>query len=256
MRRVASKLVSRGIHAFRLDMRGAGASQPHCHKMNHAGRSDDLLAATHRIAELLPDSKITVIGFSLGAAMTVRMLGAHPEQLPDQLQNALAIAPPIDLSYCCWQIQRGFNRMYDWTMARWMYRQVLDRRHANAAIQQLDTGRPPKSIRAFDSQFTAPLGGFASVDDYYTQASAAQFVPRIAVPTCILAAADDPVVPIRIFDQRQLAPSVDLWTTHHGGHLGFLAARGKDPDPWWLDWRIVDFVSSGKLPSMIGSDAR
>jgi predicted alpha/beta-fold hydrolase len=224
--------------------------------MNHAGRSSDLLAATHRIADLLPNAGITVIGFSLGAAMTVRMLGAHQQQLPDQVRNAMAISPPIDLSYCCTQIQRGFSRMYDRTMARWMYRQVLLRRDENAAIRQLDTGRCPKSIRAFDSQFTAPLGGFASVDDYYEQASAAQYLQHITVPTCILTAADDPVVPIQIFDKKQLPPSVNLWATNHGGHLGFLAAPNKDPDPWWLDWRIVDFVSSAKVESMIGSDAR
>ena len=52
------------------------------------------------------------------------------------------------------------------------------------------------SVRAFDERYTAPHHGFRDAADYYHRASSLRVVARIRVPTLILAAADDPFVPV------------------------------------------------------------
>src|SRR3546814_17237473 len=42
---------------------------------------------------------------------------------------------------------------------------------------------------------SAPLNGFAGVDDYYGRCSAAQFLGAITVPTLVIHARDDPWIP-------------------------------------------------------------
>src|SRR5205823_3386189 len=49
-------------------------------------------------------------------------------------------------------------------------------------------------IRLFDDLYTAPRNAFQGVDDYYGSAGAAIIIPRISVPTLILAARDDPFI--------------------------------------------------------------
>jgi predicted alpha/beta-fold hydrolase len=96
----------------------------------------------------------------------------------------------------------------------------------------------------FDSLFTAPLCGFADVHDYYARASSAPLLSRITVPTLILAAASDPIVPITTFETARLSPTTHLHIAPCGGHLGFISARGSDPDLRWLDWRLADWITS------------
>jgi hypothetical protein len=96
-----------------------------------------------------------------------------------------------------------------------------------------------------DEQFTAPVSGFASATDYYLQASGGPYIERIETPTMIFAAVDDPIVPIAPFIDLPLGDFASLVITESGGHLGYVARRGIDPDRRWLDWRILDWLRHG-----------
>jgi predicted alpha/beta-fold hydrolase len=96
----------------------------------------------------------------------------------------------------------------------------------------------------FDDRVTAPLSGYSGAAEYYACCSSAAVLGEICVPTCILTAADDPIVPSHIFEQVRRAPQIALRVTEHGGHVGFIGRRNGDPDRYWLDWRVVDFASS------------
>ena len=105
-----------------------------------------------------------------------------------------------------------------------------------------DFPRAPKRLREIDDWFTAPICGFGTAENYYRVCSAAPLLPEIRLPTLIIAAADDPLVPVRTFEQLRLSPSTTLQITGHGGHLGYIGASGADPDRRWIDWRVVDWV--------------
>jgi predicted alpha/beta-fold hydrolase len=96
----------------------------------------------------------------------------------------------------------------------------------------------------FDDQYTAPAAGFENAADYYARCSAAQFVSGIEVPTLILTARDDPLVPVSVFEKLNLPDSVVLHISEQGGHLGYIAKAGDDPDRRWMDWRIVDWMNA------------
>jgi predicted alpha/beta-fold hydrolase len=63
-------------------------------------------------------------------------------------------------------------------------------------------------------------------------------------PTLILASQDDPLIPYRIFAEMPKNDAVQLHTTAGGGHLGFIGRGGADRDRRWLDWRIVEWITS------------
>jgi predicted alpha/beta-fold hydrolase len=84
--------------------------------------------------------------------------------------------------------------------------------------------------------------GFGTAENYYATASSLALLPRIKLPTVILAAADDPLIPARVLATASLPPAARLHMTDHGGHLGFIGRRGVDADRRWMDWRVVDWV--------------
>ena len=87
--------------------------------------------------------------------------------------------------------------------------------------------------------------GFRSADDYYHRASSLRIIDRIAVPTLVITAEDDPFVPSQPFHDPKIVgnPHIDLRVCEHGGHCGFVGpATGPGDDGYWAETQIVELV--------------
>src|SRR5262249_16724822 len=124
MQRVAGKLNAHGIRTFRMDLRGCGAGAALARYPYHSGRSDDAAASVRKIAEVCPGSSTTLIGFSLGGNITLKLVGELPDELPPNLDSAVAVSPPIDLLHCVESLRRPLNRFYDRYFVRLLLTQV------------------------------------------------------------------------------------------------------------------------------------
>ena len=244
MVRVAAKLKQQGIRVFRMDQRGCGAAQWLSRETAHAGRSDDVAVVLDWARTSCPDSALTLIGFSLGGNAVLKLAGEQGHALAAKVQSLIAIAPPIDLEYCARNLTRPQRRFYDRRFVRRLCRQVRAREQRVPAARGLPAGARPGSVLEFDECYTAPMGGFQGSGDYYARSSAGSLLANIQVPTRILVAEDDPVVPGELFTDLQGTDFLQILRTQHGGHLGYLGTGGLDPDRRWMDWRIVEWVQS------------
>src|SRR5262249_2807998 len=102
-----------------------------------------------------------------------------------------------------------------------------------------------QKLHEFNEAVIARVWEFGSAARFYALCSAAQFLPYIRVPALVIAARDDPIVPFQNFEQARFSPTTRLVVTDHGGHLGYLGpADAVDPDRFWIDWRVVDWVKN------------
>lgn len=247
MIRIAGKLNDAGIRTFRMDMRGCGAGARLAQHPGHAGRSEDAQAAASKIKELCPDAPLTIVGFSMGGNITLKLGGELGDQPLANLDSLVAVAPPIDLVLCGNNIDQGWNRIYSKNFSRRLVRFLNTRRESMPRVAELKLRPYPKGIVEFDDRFTAPLSGFRDVTDYYTQSSSLGRLSAIRLPTLILTAEDDPVIPYEMFERADLSPTTRLITTKNGGHVAHIArSNGPDPDRWWMDWRVVDWIGAHK----------
>jgi hypothetical protein len=242
MHRIADKLGVRGVRAFRMDLRGCGAGLGLARMPYHSGRSEDAAAALEAIAALLPQSPTTLVGFSLGANITLKLLGELGSRPCGNLDSAVAVCPPIDLAACSRRISQASNRLYDRHFVRLLLEQLALRRRVVGDAVGVEFVRRPRSLWEFDNTFTAVVCGFGTAENYYRVASAAQFIERIRIPTLILASRDDPLVPCEALERLRPPDGVRVHLTDRGGHLGFVGRGGVDPDRRWMDWRVVDWV--------------
>lgn len=245
MNRMAARLSADGIRVFRLDLRGCGAGAATARHSLHAGRTQDLFAAIQWIHEQCDGSPLVMIGYSLGAAILLKLLGELGTEARSICHSAVAVSPPIDLATCSRSLPLGVNQLYDRNFARVLSKAVQHRRRQRPDLIDVAWNRRPRTLLEFDSVFTAPLGGFRDVEHYYREASANRQLCDIDVPTRILIAKDDPLIPWTIFEEAQLSDSTRVFAADHGGHLGFLSDRRADlvdPDWHWMDWRILDWV--------------
>lgn len=245
MVRIGRRLVERGVRTFRLDLRGCGAGTGLARRPYHAGRSDDVRQVVEFIARLCPASELAVVGFSLSGNVTLKFLGEAPGRVPDCVARAMVVNPPIDLRGCVAALGRLSNRLYDRHFVSLLRKSVQRLRQAVPDVEIPGGYGRPRKLYDFDDQYTAPFAGFKDAEEYYARSSAAQFVGGIDIPTLILTARDDPLVPVATFEQLSYPDPVVLHVAEGGGHLGYVARRNDDPDRRWMDWRVVEWVMAG-----------
>ena len=244
MQRIAAKLNERRVRTFRMDLRGCGAGLRLARFPYHSGRSEDAAAAVRYIAGLCPDSPTTLAGFSLGGNIALKLLGELGGERLGNLERAIAVSPPADLSACAAALGRRSNRLYEQQFVGLLVRLVRQRRKLLPDAPAVRLHRWPRSLPEFDDAFTARVCGFGTAANYYRVCSAAPLVSRIRIATVILGARDDPLVPAEGLEKLRLPANVQLRLTRHGGHLGFVARRGSDRDRRWMDWRVVEWVTA------------
>lgn len=242
MRRVAAKLTAGGVCVFRMDLRGCGAGRYLAIRPAHCGRWADAAAALQFIARQQPGSPVVLVGFSLGGAIALNLAAELGSGACGNLVAVMAACPPIDLHAVRRHFTTPTGRLYDREFVRLLWPRLVRRQQQRPDMPRIDVSCPPRRLYAFDELVTAPQSGFASADDYYTQASTGPRLRDIRTPTLIVASEDDPIVPTEPLLRFPRSDAVDVVTTHHGGHLGYVGRAGCDPDRRWLDWRVVEWV--------------
>jgi len=245
MVRLAGKLQRRGIRTIRVDFRGFGDSALISKSHLYAGCShdvEDVLNYVHH--RLSPISKISLVGFSLGGNVLMKLAGEWGERYPAYVDSAVAVSPPVNLIYAAWNIRSRGNRIYEHYFMRRLRSHLTTRRRLVADLVDNGLNPLPSRLAHWDDQFTAPLWGFSGAREYYEKCSSGPWLQHVRVPTILLTAKDDPVVPFDSYDPYPRSSSIELITTERGGHLGFLGRPQRDPDRYWMDWRICNWLTS------------
>lgn len=242
--RTAYKLNRRGIRTFRVDMRGFGDSTLISRSHLHGGCYQDAESVIKFVNRLTPLSKISLVGFSIGGNVILKTLGLWGEATPDHVDSAIAVAPPIDLMHASWNLRQGGNRIYESYFMKRLKSQLTMRRKRVKNLNDNQINPLPSRLVHWDDQFTAPCWGYSGAREYYEDASSCGQLDRVSVPTIILTAQDDPVVPFSMYNDFPMAAEIELVSTRYGGHLGFIGANSKDLDRYWMDWRVCHWVMS------------
>jgi predicted alpha/beta-fold hydrolase len=247
----AEKAWRAGFNAVRMNVRNCGGTEHLTPSLYHSGLSADVDAVVQRLlADDLPE--IHLAGFSMGGNMVLKLAGEWAAAAPRQIGSVSAVCPPVDLAGCADALHRPANRFYEWRFLFGLKSRLRRKARLFSRLYQTDGLRRVRSVRGFDDLFTAPHFGFGTAANYYAQASALPLLGRIALPTLILTAQDDPFVPFETFRDPALTgnPNITLLSPRFGGHVGFLAQGGATEDRFWAENRILDSVH--RHPSPIG----
>lgn len=244
-------LLAKGYPVLRLNLRGAGLSQPLCRQLYHAGRSEDLAAVMRALPQTMIRFGVVVVGYSLGANMLLKYLGESGAGCG--VLAAVAVSAPIDLSATERCMARLRNRPY--------HRYVLARMQQEALAPPSDLSEDQKSkirrassVYQFDDWFVAPRNGFGSADRYYAICSSKAYLSGIRVPTLIIHGSDDPWIPAQMYGEPDWPnlPLLRLLMVHGGGHVGFHGAGGRMP---WHDRCLQIFFDAVQASRCAASTA-
>jgi predicted alpha/beta-fold hydrolase len=251
--RAAVALHRAGYHVVRLDLRGAGASIPDAPSLYHAGLSSDLGHVVRELGANANADGVVLLGFSGGGTMALKLAGELGADVPHELRAVVSISAPLDYTLVgAWMDTLG-RLPYRFHVLRGLSNGAREfaRQHPERAHYEPHQVKRMSTFRHYDSTIIVPMHGFTDVDEYYAAASAGPWLERIHVPTLLLHADDDPMVPgatVRPW-LAKASPAVRVEITPHGGHLGWVA--GFDEADWITGWsmkRALAFLAERLAP--------
>jgi predicted alpha/beta-fold hydrolase len=242
----SNKLWRAGCNIVRMNMRNCGDTEALSPTLYHSGLSDDVLTVMNFFVEQYGLQSMSLIGYSMGGNLVLKLAGELGTTAPPTLHSVIGVSPAIDLQPSADALHLPQNRLYELKFLYNLLRRF--RRKAMLFPHAYDRNRAAgiRSLREFDDRITALYSGFTSADDYYNRAAASRLLGRIAVPTLILNALDDPFV--RITDESRAKikanPDITLMESEHGGHCAFLAQpdEASGYDGYWAEHTLLRFL--------------
>jgi hypothetical protein len=231
----------RGWRGSVFHFRGCSGEANRLPRAYHSGDSDEVAWALERLRARAGAAPLHAAGVSLGGNALAKCLGERGEAARSLVASAAVVSAPLDLIASAESLERGVNRLY----ARHFLKTLKPSAFAKLSRYPglFDAGRLHRAatLREFDDAVTAPVHGFLGADDYYTRSSSKPLLSRIAVPTLVINARDDPFLPERALPtEREVSSAVKLEFPASGGHVGFVTG----PFPGRIDWlprRILHF---------------
>lgn len=212
-------------------------------RLYHHGEIEDIGIIIEHALHKKTYQKVVMMGFSMGGAITLKYLGVQGKDLPEPIQKGVAFSTPCDLKESVNALEFPSNRFYKNKFLQRLrvkieakaaaYPEVID-------LQQLDQ---MEVWQDFDEAFSAPINGFSSAEAFYENASAQNFMADIQIPTLLVNATNDPIIPIGCtpVDLCKKHPLIYLEQPTRGGHVGFMW-RGKSIA--WSEHRAFQFVEN------------
>lgn len=222
-----ARMLEEGFDVFRLNLRDHGDTHHLNVELFHSCRIDEVVGALKRVSELFPERPLCLGGYSLGGNFTLRCaLRAPAAGIP--LSKAVAICPVISpaaglkaIQSAPWFYEAYFLRKWRGSLARKakLFPDAFD----------FTDWHPKDDLHELTRKLVVRYTDFPTLEHYLDGYSiAGDRLASLSIPSSILTAADDPIIPLADFLRLQLPDCARLEVAPHGGHCGFLPGlRGR-----------------------------
>ena len=238
--RAAVALHRAGLHVVRMSMRGAGTSIDSAPSLYHAGLTDDLGALVQSLLADARVSDVVVLGFSGGGNIALKLAGELGDDAPVGLAAVVSVSAPLDYVRVGPHMDSVARLPYRFHILRGLVRQAQEFARIFPERVTFDVGRLSRlgTFRDYDANLVVPTYGFADVDEYWERAGARAWLSRVAVPSLVVHAFDDPMVPGALVRDALVSAShaIDVEMSTKGGHIGWY--DGLDEASFVSPWAI------------------
>ena len=240
---IAAKGMAAGMNVVRMNQRNCGGTDALSPTLYHSGRSGDMAAVAQHLIHQDGVSRVALAGFSMGGNLVLKLAGEWGREGPPEFCAVAAVCPAVDLAPSADALHLPSNRLYEYYFIVRLRQRLQQKARLFPGQFDLSRLRKVATLRDFDDKITAYYCGFTGADDYYARAAAALVLDRIAVPTLILHAANDPFIRILPESRRKILanPNITFVETEDGGHCSFLADPDGD-DGHWAERQILGFL--------------
>lgn len=234
-----AQLLARDYDVLRVNLRDHGESHHLNREIFNSTRSPEVASALQNFVARQAYNKVYLAGFSLGASFALRIAADRGREIG--LDAVIAVCPPVDPANAMRALNEGFFVYERYFFQRW--RNSLRRKLE--CFPEYDYSEELASARSLDDLnriFIPRYTAYAEVDEYFAAyALVGNRLASMAMPAHIIAAEDDPIIPVEDLQRIDSIENLQIEVYRHGGHCGFienLAARS------WVENRILQLLAA------------
>src|SRR5512139_39398 len=233
-RGLMAQVRARGWHGVVAHFRGCSGEDNRLPRAYFAGDSADIERMLRHVRTRHPDAPVHAVGVSLGGNALLKWLGEQGDAAGALVDRAAGVSAPLDLAAAGHALDRGFNRrVYTARFLATLKRKALAKARRFPGLLDAKAIAAATTFREFDTLVTARLHGFRDADDYWLRVSSKPLLQFVAVPTLVINAKNDPVLPAwSLPTPAEVGSAVTLEQPETGGHVAFPSG----PFPGNLDW--------------------
>lgn len=218
---VGGLLYDAGFSVFRLNFRDHGDTFALNRELFHSCRIDEVVGALAAIAKRYPAKATFVVGHSLGGNFALRAAARAPDARIS-LTKVVAVCPVLRPSSTMRALEDGLWVYREYFLRRWR-RSLLAKAACFPELYDFGDLRRFRTLTATTEFFATRYASFPDLDSYLNgYAITGDALSRLTVPAKIIAAADDPVIPVDDFADLATSPALSIQVFAHGGHCAFL----------------------------------
>lgn len=221
----AIALHAAGWDVLRLNFRDHGGTHALNRGLFHSCLLDEVVGAIGAAAKRFSAPRLVVAGFSLGGNFALRVARQAPDAgLP--VERVVAICPVVDPHRALSALEASPYLYERYFLRKW--RASLRRKQQLFPEPGLfESAEMRFGLRELTRVLVERHTDFGTLDRYLDGYSiAGSRLAGLQVPAAVLAARDDPVIPVADFTDLADHSMIRLDLSDHGGHCGFLTATG------------------------------
>ncbi|HHF7344478.1 TPA: YheT family hydrolase [Legionella feeleii] len=228
------QLYQQGYELFRLNLRDHGPTLGLNKGLFHGARLEEVFQAVKQITTNYSGLPTTLIGFSMGGSFALRIgwRDSFESQKIPNLNRIIAVCPSVNPEQVTRAIDNS-NLYRRYFIARWK-KNLLEKQRCFPELYDFSSILLQKNSWQMTEKLLVNYSEFKDIDAYFTEYHfSPEKLKAVRVPMTILTAEDDPVIPIRGFNElKNINPLLELHITRHGGHVGYINNFRGDS---WLD---------------------
>ncbi|MBT8135734.1 MAG: alpha/beta fold hydrolase [Gammaproteobacteria bacterium] len=226
-----SELYNAGFDVWRLQLRDHGNTHELNEGIFHSCRIDEMVDAVGEIQRLVDGRPLCLGGFSLGANFSMR-IAARADAAGLALAQVVALCPVLHPPATLDALENGPASYNYYFMRKW--RRSLRRKHRFwPHLYDLEILDQQRTMRALTEFLVTQCSNFPDLMTYLNGYSLlGDALAPLTAPTLLVAAEDDPIIPITELAQLARPANLEILTTELGGHCGYLYSSF---GPTWAD---------------------
>jgi hypothetical protein len=237
-------LLAAGHAVFRLNLRDHGPSHHLNEGLFHSCRLPEVAQAVEWIRHRYRPETFTLTGFSLGGNFALRVAAAPERQV--EIDQVVAICPVLNPATTMRALDAGWVIYRQFFIRKWRDSLLKKMRCFPDVYRFSDLARF-SSLEAMTDHF---VRNHTEYDDLATYlkgyALTGDRLAGLRVPSLMLLADDDPVIPVHDIGEIHLSPALRVIRSLHGGHCGFIEGIRTQS---WLDNFIVSQLPAVANPA-------
>jgi len=236
---LAQSLFAQGLEVVRLNLRDHGATHHLNRELFHSCRLPEVVGAVQALSKRFNHLPMLLAGFSLGGNFMLRVAAdAEAKHLP--IERVLAISPVLDPAVTMETLEHGPFVYHSYFVRKWS-RSLAKKQIAWPGVFNFDDVLSSQNLREMTRQLVQRHTDYPSMGDYLAgYAITGNRLTTLAAPATVVTSLDDPIIHNADLARLARVPHLNIVTTDHGGHCGFIESLG---DSNWIDAQAIQWLS-------------